>query len=91
MKELYEILQKKNIALCITNLNGHLSPEEITADFTYIRLHGPKKAYRGSYGKARLNSWKKKIMQWHRELDVYCYFDNDEKGYAITDAMELRK
>lgn len=44
----YQILSDHKMALCITDLNGKQSPEIITADFTYIRLHGPKKAYSGS-------------------------------------------
>lgn len=88
--EIYEILSNNNIALCITDLKGNLSPEVITADFTYIRLHGPKNTYKGSYGKTKLNAWKKKIENWSSNISVYCYFDNDEKGYAIQDAKTLK-
>lgn len=88
--EIYELLSKKKIALCITDLNGSLSPEEITADFTYLRLHGPQKAYQGSYGKAKLKWWKKKIEKWSSNTSVYCYFDNDEKGFAVKDAGMLK-
>jgi uncharacterized protein YecE (DUF72 family) len=29
---------------------------------------------------------------WLKEgLDVYCYFDNDEAGYAAQDALELAR
>lgn len=87
---IYEVLAKKNIGLCITDLNGSLSPEEITSDFTYIRLHGPKKAYQGSYGIAKIKQWKKKLENWSSKISVYCYFDNDEKGYAIQDAKMLQ-
>lgn len=89
-EEIYELLSNKNICLCITDLNGTLSPEKITADFTYIRLHGPKKAYQGSYSSSDLKLWKKKILKWSSEISVYCYFDNDEKGYAIQDAKTLK-
>lgn len=89
--EIYEIMQKHNLALCITDLNGVNSPEVITADFTYMRLHGPHKAYVGSYGKEGLKNWKKKIEKWNETASVYCYFDNDEKGYAIQDAANLKK
>lgn len=90
VQEIYDLLMKNNIALCLTDLNGELSPEEITADFTYIRLHGPKKAYQGSYGEKSLKDWKNKIENWKKHhISTYCYFDNDEKGYAIQDAKEL--
>lgn len=86
--EIYDILKKNKIALCITDLNGKLTPEEVTTHFTYIRLHGPKKAYQGSYG-PQLKVWKKKIKHWSLKASVFCYFDNDEKGYAIQDARTL--
>lgn len=88
-EDIYEILASKNCALCITDLNGNLSPEIITADFTYVRLHGPQKAYLGSYGKRALKNWQKKIENWNQNLSVFCYFDNDEKGYAVQDAKYL--
>lgn len=90
IEEIYDLMANKKIALCITDLNGSLSPLVITSNFTYIRLHGPKKAYQGSYGAVRLKSWKKKIQDWlSNNISVYCYFDNDEKGYAIQDASSL--
>jgi uncharacterized protein YecE (DUF72 family) len=88
--EIYELLNKNNIALCISDLKGVLSPEEITSDFTYIRLHGPKNAYTGFYGLPQLKQWKKKIDEWKGKTSVYCYFDNDDKGYAIQDAQRLQ-
>ncbi len=82
---------KISYALCITDLNGKLSPTEITSSFTYIRLHGPGQAYQGSYREAQLKAWKKKIDNWKAsQISVYCYFDNDEKGYAVKDAKTLQ-
>ncbi len=89
--ETYELLEKYHCALCITDLAGHLSPDVITAPFTYIRLHGPKKAYQGTYGPKKLNEWKERIEKWYNQrIQVFCYFDNDEKGFAIQDAQTLK-
>jgi uncharacterized protein YecE (DUF72 family) len=89
-KEIYKLLSKHKIALCITDLHGKLSPKEVTADFIYLRLHGPRKAYQGSYGPVRLKLWKKEIDNWLSSgKEIYCFFDNDEKGYAIDDAKFL--
>jgi uncharacterized protein YecE (DUF72 family) len=88
----YELLKKKNIAWCIFDLDGRLSPVEITSDFVYIRLHGPDGAYRGKYGGRKLRKWVNNIAQWlDSSLDVYCYFDNDENGYAPQDALKLKE
>ncbi len=89
--EIYDYLHKHKIGLCITDLNGIHSPEVITTDFTYMRLHGPHKAYVGSYGPEGLKMWRKKIEKWSENASVYCYFDNDEKGYAIKDAAVLQE
>ncbi len=89
-EEIYHLLSKHNIALCISDLKGKLSPEEVTADFVYLRLHGPHKAYQDSYGPQKLRAWKKKIDKWVASgKEVYCFFDNDVKGAAITDAKFL--
>lgn len=91
--EIYDLLKKYHIALCITDLKGHLSPEELTSHFTYIRLHGPKFAYQGSYSKKQLEDWKRKILNWvDHKISVYCYFDNtDSEAHAIKNAKELKR
>jgi uncharacterized protein YecE (DUF72 family) len=87
----YDLLKRYSAALCITDLKGKLSPEEVTSKFVYIRLHGPQApAYTGSYGPEKLKAWKKRIEKWSdQKLAVYCYFDNDEKSFATQDAREL--
>jgi len=91
-EEVYKVLEDNNIALCITDLNGKLSPEVLTTDFAYVRLHGPEKAYKGSYGTKALNQWKRKLEKWAAMgITSYCYFDNDEKGYAVQDALLLSR
>jgi uncharacterized protein YecE (DUF72 family) len=90
--EVYMLLEQAGIGLCITDVTGTLSPSVVTADFAYVRLHGPKKTYRGAYGEKRLTEWKKTISEWLRkDKKVYVYFDNDEKGYAIQDAKTLKR
>jgi uncharacterized protein YecE (DUF72 family) len=84
------ILQDYSAAFCIYHLAGRLSPIAVTADFDYIRLHGPAGAYQGSYDDEVLSRWAKQITSWSEDgKDVYCYFDNDEKGYAAQDAVRL--
>jgi uncharacterized protein YecE (DUF72 family) len=88
-EETYKLLKKYNCAFCIYELAGHQSPIEITANFTYLRLHGPGGKYQGSYPDATLKKWAKQCKEWLESLDVYVYFDNDEKGYAAFNAMKL--
>jgi uncharacterized protein YecE (DUF72 family) len=88
--EIYGLLKKYNCAFCIYELEHHLSPLEVTADFVYIRLHGPGNKYQGSYTDAALKKWAKYCRQWQKEgKDVYVYFDNDQQGYAAFNAQRL--
>lgn len=86
----YQVLRHYGCGFCIYELAGHLSPETVTADFVYIRLHGPGEKYQGSYPAATLRKWKRKAAAWQTGgRDVYIYFDNDEAGYAPANAQQL--
>ena len=86
------ILRRHNAAFCIYEFDWRLSPLLVTADFVYVRLHGPEGAYCGRYGRRRLKPWADRIRDWLAEgLSVYVYFDNDEAGYAVQDALTLRE
>lgn len=90
--EIYKILKNFNIAFCIYELEYHQSPILTTADFVYIRLHGPGKKYQGSYSDKTLKEWADRMNKWSKEgKDVYIYFDNDQNAYAAFNAMTLKK
>jgi uncharacterized protein YecE (DUF72 family) len=90
--EMYNLLHQHNCAFCIYELGGHRSPEEITADFVYIRLHGPGNKYEGSYTTAALKKWAHKCSLWlDAGKDVFIYFDNDQLAYAPKNAASLKK
>lgn len=89
---IYETLRKHNAAFCIYELAGFQSPIEITADFAYVRLHGPGNKYQGDYSEKTLRSWAKRIENWRKELKhIFVYFDNDQAGFAPKNALELKK
>ncbi|HEX9979728.1 MAG TPA: DUF72 domain-containing protein [Flavobacterium sp.] len=90
-EKVYELLRKHNCAFCIYDLGGHLSPLEVTADFIYIRLHGPEGKYAGSYSDAVLNEWAEKCRKWDEDHDVFVYFDNDIGTAAPYDAQKLKQ
>ena len=88
----YDLLTRYNMAYCIFHLAGFQSPMEITADLTYVRLHGPGGKYQGSYNADDLSKWAKRIRDWRRKLKtIYVYFDNDQAGYAAVNAAELKQ
>jgi uncharacterized protein YecE (DUF72 family) len=88
----YRILEKHDAAFCIYHLAGRLSPREITAELVYVRLHGPGEAYQGKYDEETLSQWTERFLAWVADgKEVYCYFDNDEAGYAVQNAAQLRE
>ena len=90
--EVYRALEEAGAAFCIYDLAGRQSPKEVTADFVYVRLHGPGNAYEGSYSPQVLAGWAGAFATWSGQgWDIYCFFDNDQKGYAVTDAMRLQE
>lgn len=90
--EVYALLRTYNAAFCIYELDHHLSPLELTADFVYVRLHGPQGKYQGSYSKKQLNSWAKRCKTWQAAgKEVFIYFDNDQEGYAAFNAQTLQE
>jgi uncharacterized protein YecE (DUF72 family) len=57
-----------------------------------VRLHGPGKAYQGSYSARALQAWARRIREWSDTLKaVYVYFDNDQAGYAVQNALALQR
>lgn len=87
---IYTILEQGNYAFCIYQLGEKESPILTTADFVYIRLHGGEGPYKGNYSNEELASWSERINEWVSVgKEIYCYFDNDEKGYAPKNALEL--
>jgi uncharacterized protein YecE (DUF72 family) len=55
------VLADRNIALCISDHHEAPAPWERTADFVYLRGHGPQGRYQGRYSRARLAAWRNSI------------------------------
>jgi uncharacterized protein YecE (DUF72 family) len=90
--DVYELLRQHNAAFCIYEIAGYHSPILTTAEWVYVRLHGPGGKYQGSYSDEALAAWADRIDEWAAQnKGVYVYFDNDQAGYAAFNAMTLRR
>ena len=88
---IFKLLSERNAALCLSDHHDAPSPWKRTADFIYIRGHGPGGRYKGHYSSAALASWAERIRSWKRQgVDVHVYFDNDRKSAAPADALKLQ-
>ena len=88
-----DMLSRRGAAFCIFEMAGQRSLKEVTADFVYVRLHGPdREAYKGMYTSQDLAGWAGAFSSWANQgKEVFCYFDNDEKGFAAQNALELNR
>lgn len=86
-----ELLAAHDIAFVVADTAGRYPlVERPTSDFVYVRLHGDSELYTSGYTGAALETWARKIEEWRgRGLDTFVYFDNDRKGYAPFDALNL--
>lgn len=89
----YEVLRRHRAAFCIYDIAGRRSPEIVTADLVYLRLHGPsERAYQGAYSPQRLRALADRIDAWRGEgRDCYVFFDNDAEANAPRDAARLAR
>lgn len=87
-----EALAERGAAFCMYDFAGRQSPRWVTADFVYVRLHGPDGTYQGRYDDRALQDWAAVLSAAAAEgKDAYCYFDNDENAYAAMDALRLKE
>lgn len=84
-------LREKNVAFCIFHMSGLETPRVVTADFTYIRLHGAESLYSGRYGERQLIDWAEWLLHLHPAVaEAFVYFNNDAHAYAVENALTLR-
>ncbi|WP_024511301.1 DUF72 domain-containing protein [Bradyrhizobium sp. ARR65] len=87
-----KLLSDQNISLCLSDHHHAPAPWRRTADFVYVRGHGPQGSYKGHYRPDTLAEWARRIKSWKRQgYDVYVYFDNDQKSAAPADASRLKQ
>lgn len=86
----YRILRRQKAALCIHDLiENH--PPELTTDWVYLRFHGAGMPD-GNYTTGVLQEWAQFAKDRLSDgCDVFAYFNNDIHGYAVTNALELRR
>ena len=75
--ETYDMLNDHGAAMVIHDMVKAPSPMIITADFIYVRFHGPEPRYSGSYSDHFLSEYSTFIKEWMEEgKTVYSYFNN---------------
>ena len=90
-KSVFNILRKYNIAFVVTHGDNYPFLKIDTAEFAYIRLHGPKELYASSYSEEELKEWAIYIKSLNgKGLSTFVYFNNDFYCYAVKNALTLK-
>lgn len=89
--QLLDLLHEHRVALVIADTAERWPQiEQLTTDFSYVRLHGDNEMYLGGYTEQALDAWASKINSWSDSMeDIYVYFDNDVKVHSPYDAIAL--
>jgi uncharacterized protein YecE (DUF72 family) len=83
-------LRAAGVALCLHDSAQLSVTGPLTGRFVYVRRHGTDGRYQGSYPRRMLADDARRIRGWTRAgLDVYVYFNNDHRGFAVENAAQL--
>ena len=88
--DVYALLRRNDAALVVADdARRQLGTRELTADWTYVRFHYGARGRGGNYSEAELDVWKRRIAAWRSRAEVFAYFNNDWKAYAVHNARWL--
>src|SRR5215217_7946244 len=88
----YELLRGHGAALVIADHpRWPFQARELTTDWTLLRLHHGHRGRRGNYSETELDEWARRITRWRRRAEVFVYFNNDWGGFAVENALSLKR
>jgi uncharacterized protein YecE (DUF72 family) len=88
--EVYALLRERGVALVIgDHPERPFQPRELTADWTFVRFHYGGR--NGNYSESELEEWRRRISAWRAHAEVFAYFNNDWEGFAVRNALWLKR
>ena len=82
--EIFELLKSRNVTLCIADTDSIATPENITADYGYLRLR--REDYTGDDVKRWSEFVREQGANWS---DVFVYFKHEESGIGPKLARQM--
>jgi uncharacterized protein YecE (DUF72 family) len=88
--QVYALLREHGVALVIADHPERLfQTHELTADWTFVRFHYGSR--NGNYTERELEQWRRRISAWRARVEVFAYFNNDWEGFAVKNALWLKR
>jgi uncharacterized protein YecE (DUF72 family) len=92
VEPVYKQLRAHGAALVIADHpRWPFQAQELTADWTLVRLHHGHRGRRGNYSETELDEWARRIREWRRRAEIFVYFNNDWEGFAVANARSLMR
>ena len=91
-EDVYRLLRRRRVALVIGDTPERpFQAHELTAKWTFVRFHHGHRGRRGNYSTRELKEWAARIREWSESVEVYAYFNNDWRAFAVNNALELKR
>jgi uncharacterized protein YecE (DUF72 family) len=82
--EVFRLLEKYGVGLCIHDADDHTTPLKMTAPFTYVRLR------RSEYTPELRSEWQERMRSWSRDgIEVFAYIKHEDNPNAPLIALEF--
>ncbi|HWT94955.1 MAG TPA: DUF72 domain-containing protein [Solirubrobacteraceae bacterium] len=91
--EVYGILHAHGAALVLAH-DGRRDepfPHEVTAEWSFVRLHYGARGRRGNYAEPELRDLAARVRELSAHGDVLTYFNNDWEGFAVRNGQRLQR
>lgn len=86
----YALLREHGFGVVSANPPFTAEAAVTTSHFAYVRFHGGQWAADSQYTRGELEPWAHTVRELlQHKMDVYAFFNNDEKAYAPRDAATL--
>ena len=91
-RDIYELLGRHGAALVIgDHPKWPFQERELTTDWTLVRLHHGRRGRGGNYSATEIDEWARRVAAWRSHAEVLVYFNNDWEGFAVENALALRR
>ncbi len=88
----YELLAEHGAALAFGHAPHRTFQRHVpTTDWAFVRFHHGERGRAGNYSRAELEEWADRLSRWREREELYVYFNNDWQGFAVRNALALRR
>jgi uncharacterized protein YecE (DUF72 family) len=90
--DVYAVLAAHDMALAYGDApHRPFQAHVATTDWTLVRFHFGTRGRRGNYSDREIDAWADRLTAWREREALWVYFNNDWEGFAVRNALRLRR